>query len=324
MNEYLSKWLYIIENMHNDNTYKLAWGRAILECIHFKTYQEDNDEVIIYFDDISKNMIKYYWNQIFFFKLKQAPYKNKEPVICKFTKELIDRYIELAKKSYPVWFNEGLNEIINSDYKLVNKVIKKVSKTLHENVCWRFKNINQEVIDIYRYSKEEGSLIKFNKEEVKVLDEYNTILSKLLNFKWVQLLEGFNYAPNIANKVNGISNSQLKRNSLQKYKEQLLKQFKDGKIIDFYTGKEIDKSDISIDHVIPWSFMYSDDIWNLVITSKSYNSSKSNMVPNESDIERLKERNLKLLDVVDEKYKNDIKLSEELKLVDKFYYDCGL
>lgn len=31
---YISKWLIIIEQMNNDNTYKLAWGRAILECIN--------------------------------------------------------------------------------------------------------------------------------------------------------------------------------------------------------------------------------------------------------------------------------------------------
>ena len=36
------------------------------------------------------------------------------------------------------------------------------------------------------------------------------------------------------------------------------------KPIDFYTGDELDMDDISVDHVIPWSFMYSDDIWNLV------------------------------------------------------------
>lgn len=32
------------------------------------------------------------------------------------------------------------------------------------------------------------------------------------------------------------------------------------KPIDFYTGEELQPDDISVDHVIPWSFMYSDDI----------------------------------------------------------------
>lgn len=29
--DYLNKWFIVIEQMNNDNTYKLAWGRAIIE-----------------------------------------------------------------------------------------------------------------------------------------------------------------------------------------------------------------------------------------------------------------------------------------------------
>ena len=29
MNKYIQDWLDVIEYMNNDNTYKLAWGRAI-------------------------------------------------------------------------------------------------------------------------------------------------------------------------------------------------------------------------------------------------------------------------------------------------------
>ena len=81
---------------------------------------------------------------------------------------------------------------------------------------------------------------------------------------------------------------------------------------------------ISIDHVIPWSFMYSDDIWNLVVTSKSYNSSKSNSIPSEDVINKLKERNERLLEIVDNKFKEEIKISLEANYLDKFYRDCRL
>ena len=75
---YINDWLSIIEQMNNDNAYKLAWGRAIIECIAFDDYQTDNDTAIIHFDSISLRMLKYYWNQLFFFKLKQSPYKDSE------------------------------------------------------------------------------------------------------------------------------------------------------------------------------------------------------------------------------------------------------
>ena len=80
--KYISDWLLIIEQMNNDNTYKLAWGRAIIECVSMNDYIDLNDNIEIPFDNISLKMIKYYWNQMFFFNLKQSPYKYKNPVIC--------------------------------------------------------------------------------------------------------------------------------------------------------------------------------------------------------------------------------------------------
>ena len=83
MSDYIRQWLDIIENMNNDNTYKLAWGRALLECILYAP----SDDLTISFDEISRCMLKYYWNQVFFFKLKQGP--TKIPVIVQLTQECI-------------------------------------------------------------------------------------------------------------------------------------------------------------------------------------------------------------------------------------------
>lgn len=319
ISKYINYWLDIIEKMNNDNTYKLAWGRAILECISFdKCYEENVKNVYIKFDDISECMIRYYWNQIFFFNLKQSPLK--EPIVCQETKKLIEEYKIINNTTIPKWFDDGIKTIDIENYK---KTIKKVSKTLHENVAWRFKNIEGKAIDIYQIDKI-NNLVIFDYSAALELKEFSIILSKLLNYKWAQLLEKFNFAPKITLKVNGISQTKINRENLTKYKNQLLKEFKDNKIIDFYSGNELDINDISIDHVIPWSFMYSDDIWNLVITSKSNNSKKSNSIPSEEIIKKLKERNEKLEKVVDKKYKNDLELSRNLNYIDKFYRDCRL
>lgn len=319
INDYINKWITVIEQMNNDNTYKLAWGRAILECISFNKYKFESEDIIICFDDISECMIKYYWNQLFFFNLKQAPYKDKYPKICQYTMELIDLYKKTLNITIPIWFDEAKPKL-NKDY--YNKVVSNVSKTLHENVSWRFKRVGKDELDLYRYSKDEGSFICINKNELELLKEYSVILSKLLNYKWAQLLEKFNFCPKIVNKVNGISEAKLCRNSLSKYKDELLKEFNDGKVIDFYTGEELENDNISIDHVIPWSFMYSDDIWNLVVTSKSYNSSKSNSIPSEEVISKLKQRNEKLVNLLNGKYKDDLLLSIENNYLEKFYYEC--
>ena len=38
--------------------------------------------------------------------------------------------------------------------------------------------------------------------------------------------------------------------------------------ICFVTNRPISPNNLSIHHVIPWSYMYSDDLWNLVYVDK--------------------------------------------------------
>lgn len=325
MDNYLNQWITIIEQMNNENTYKLAWGRALLECIYNESYYiDDNSYVVIEFEEISKCMIKYYWNQSFFFNLKQSPNQNKPPIIWQETVKLIDEYKRITESTIPVWHDEGLEVLLSNNPDLYHKCLTKVVKTLHENVCWRFKKVQSDTLEIYIYEKELGSKVFFRQDDIHILKDYNVIIAKLLNYKWAQLLEKFNFAPKISNKVNGIAESRLRRNNLTKYKDALLAQYQNGQILDFYTGEPLSKNDISVDHVIPWSFMYSDDIWNLVLTSKSNNSSKSNSIPTKETIDKLKERNNRLLSILNGKFKEDIEVSIEHGYLDKFYYECKL
>ncbi len=109
--DYINKWLKIIEEMQNDNTYKLAFARALIENIANARYEVVDDKVVVDFDDIAVCMLKYYWNQLFYFKLKQAPYLTKEPVICQDTQKLIELYKRLAQTTIPKWFDEAIIEI---------------------------------------------------------------------------------------------------------------------------------------------------------------------------------------------------------------------
>ena len=51
----------IIRNCSVENTYKMAWARAIIEIIF-----EDPSECEIHLEQIAKKVIKYYWNQTIF------------------------------------------------------------------------------------------------------------------------------------------------------------------------------------------------------------------------------------------------------------------
>lgn len=319
--KYINDWLRIIESMKNDNTYKLAWGRALVECIYYEKCEVQGNKVVLSLNDIAKCMLKYYWNQTFFFALKQSPYEDKSPVVIQITNDLISRFVELNGSQIPVWFDKA-EEKLGSE---IDVAVQKVASKLPENVSWRFKRVDNEVLEIYEYdNKNRSQNVYFNKSDAKLLKEYALVISKLLNYKWAQLLEKYNYAPKIVNKVSSISEAKLRRESLTKYRNELMKQFNNGVAIDFYSGEPLDENDISVDHVIPWSFMYSDDIWNLVLTSKSNNSSKSNSIPSEEVIERLKERNSSLVGILDPKFDMEIRESINKGLIDKFYFECRM
>jgi hypothetical protein len=72
----------------------------------------------------------------------------------------------------------------------------------------------------------------------------------------------------------------------------------------------IAENELSVDHVIPWSYMFSDDLWNLVYCHKGENSEKSNRLPSGEDIIRLEERNKQLLD----RMRNNTKDYDQLQI----------
>ena len=317
MSDYIRMWLSIIENMNNDNTYKLAWGRALLELIVQLDVVED--ENVFSFKEIGHKMLKYYWNQLYFFNLKQSANSKKPPVIVTETYRCIDFYKEATSSSVPVWFDRAESEL-KKDPDFYDRELVVIARKLRDDVSWRFMNVKKDCLKIYGLDRD-SMTVSFSKSEVKDLKEYAFVLSQLLNYRWAQLLEKFNNSPRIALKVKGISDEKIRRNSLKKFRDILLLQMHEDKVMDFYSGKELRNDDISVDHVIPWSFMYSDDIWNLVLTSRSNNSSKSNSIPSEETIRRLEERNELLLNRIgkDSSFYDDLKCAVDNDYVQKFY-----
>ncbi|MEC9484828.1 MAG: HNH endonuclease domain-containing protein [Candidatus Izemoplasma sp.] len=296
MENYLSQWIKIIEEMKNDNTYKTAWGRGIIECAYLNEYSIEDDNVIMKQSDIALKMIKYYWNQTFFFGLSQG----KNPVILKQVKVLIE-YYKNEVDTYPKPWNE-VEAFFYKDARLLKKVISKILSNARINVCPRFRNVKTGTLMIYEILDKERLLV-FKQTDIATLKEYAFVLSKLLNYKWAQLLERFNLAPKISQKVNAASERKIKRSSLRKYKNLLLKYYHKEQVRDFYTGEVIDIKDIHIDHVIPWSFIYTNEIWNLVVTKSTTNMKKGNRPPTKVEIEKLKKRNSELMESIHDNHK---------------------
>ena len=286
------------------NTYKMAWIRSIVESC------EKNPKKIIHFDELSRLIFKYYWNQCIFFDLNQSNNRNKKPTIIQIVENSIKEYQSLRG------FKKDTFIRVEKD---VDIPVTKISTVLKKDVCEKFLNLGNKIQKIYDVDLPKREIKLSNPEVLKTNSE---ILYSLINYRWTQALETMDGSPRISKKIKGVDRDQFpKRGNLKKFREFI--EIENPKRKCFLTGKLISGTP-SIDHVIPWSYMYSDDLWNLVYVLPEENSSKSNRTPNKELIEKLKRRNIKLLKSMKKKGINN-KLTEELELaikndfVDKFW-----
>lgn len=199
MNNNYESFREIIKNCDYDNTYKMAWGKSLIEMS--LELDLSKDKVTIRLEDIAEKYIKYYWNQIIFFDLKQATNSNKIPTIIVIIKELIDKYYEYtnemileAKKISRVTFKK-LNLLKEYD-----DTIKSITKVLKQDVSWRFLLLDGKNTNIYDYVKG-NDYIQIESKLLKKLKENNEELLNIINYRWLLILKNINGYRNTNKKV---------------------------------------------------------------------------------------------------------------------------
>lgn len=313
----------IIRECNYTNTYKMAWAKALVEISLEEQYHTNMLEIDL--KNIANKFIKYYWNQTIFFNLIQGSNLIETPLILQYIQKLINEYYSFIGTRKPDRFERIEDYLKTTMAKEYNVCIAKTIKTLKADVSWRFTFINgKNYNEIYEYNKGDDKL-KILAENLEVLKNNHEDLFDIINYKWGLILETFNSSPRINKKVKIIDEQEVKRKSLSKFKEYL--DLENPKRKCFICGKQIKDKELSIDHVIPWSYLYSDDLWNLVYVHKSCNSSKSNVIPLEEDIKKLKNRNKRLIQKLKEKGMHgktldELDLAIQKDYVNKFWIGC--
>lgn len=141
---------------------------------------------------------------------------------------------------------------------------------------------------IYGFSKAKNS-IWLNWTSLSFLAKNKVVIEHLNYYEWLKMCEKIldsknSSIDNLSTKLEDIT----KRADLSFFKDQL-KDFS-LPLTCFYCGKPLKKG-FPLDHVIPWSFIKRDDLWNLTYCCSTCNSSKSDCVPSSRFIEKLIKRN---------------------------------
>ena len=127
MNDYVRTWNNLILNCSFDNTYKMAWSKALVELAANTNVNTDENVIGYNFNDVAKLCLKYYWNQTIYFDLIQSPNLRKPPEIITLTKELIKFYFDKRQSVQPVRFEKiDFNSIgLTNEYGFtVTKIVK--------------------------------------------------------------------------------------------------------------------------------------------------------------------------------------------------------
>jgi len=253
-------------------TYKYCFLKSLLDNL----YSFDKD-YSIGFSKLGETFVSIYWNMIAVYHIPQMPtYSTGERTIFE---KIIQKMISDKPYLNGVHF-ESIKEEDRAEY------IKKAVPEFSKNVIGAFYDDTDGMI--YGFSKKEKRLW-LNARSFKFLSDNKTIIEQVNYYQWLKMVEEILKSNNTSiDNLSTILECITQRNDLTKFKEDLHERGEEK--VCFYCGKKLGR-DIHLDHVIPWDFLKSDDLWNFVFTCPTCNTSKSNKIPDEEYINKLIERN---------------------------------
>lgn len=214
MEKYISEWISVIKRLKNDNTYKASWGKAILECIMKKEYEEIDGEIIIEEYFIVQKILKYYWNLNVYFHIRQGDFL----IVEKMTTEIHEDYLKRHKNG-KIWYDKA-ERFMKRDQVKYEKDISKLLRIVNDNVAHRFLNVGRKKIKLYRLDKRKKCLV-FTMEQIDLIQKYFNILNDLINYRWAMYLEIFNRTDHLIRKIVLVSEDNYNTKKLNYYKQYL-------------------------------------------------------------------------------------------------------
>lgn len=258
-------------------TYKFYWLLALLD-MHVKEQKNEMRAL-----DVASRMVAYAWYPIEYFKLsfgKGDSMSQIIPNVAELTGITVDDKLENK--------TETIMQAVAD-----NRKVKSNVKRLLRNVPFWFQTpwieTNNEHEMIARSQQLENDCLYS-------LSGWGENLTVTINLKWSQYLQT-NYDilrdftlwnltlflqaknPNVPN-ISGKLLRPEEREPLTKQKKFWNKVIEiGGSLHCIYTNKVLGVNDFDLDHFIPWSFVSHNQNWNLIPADGSFNSSKSDRIP---------------------------------------------
>jgi hypothetical protein len=270
MKNLLPKLKYLVSS-YNNSSYKYLVALSIIFCFNGKKRYS--------FEELFRFIIPFYFNMAVRYKIVERAAGKIPKVIQNIIDYCKDHRIKdylyegdfefLCKQNLKAFFVCPLVCFEHTD---------KVSKIKSENT-------------FFKYSLRE-KYIELTPQFYALLKDKNTkeIAKDVILLALVKFLEKYNTAPNIYHKIAG---EEPKRDLFRFKRIFADKNSPLASEICCICGKSL-KEDFSLDHFIPFNYLHSDDIWNLIPVHQICNSIKNKKTGSDEIFNYLVERNRKL------------------------------
>ncbi len=265
------KFISIITKESKSNTYKFALARFLLDHSH-----KPDSSSTVSFRDIAEKFLKYYWHQECKYRIRQNYDTKKIPSVVQvirdvFKEDMVDGRIHRFYKDM------SQEKIKNAEAEIRRRVFGSGKKS---QVVPRFQRLKgQQPPDgnlhirgtgvFYDYDVPSGQL-EIKPEALSFFSKNYDVLTKAVFLEWSRFLEKRNTLPRIIQKVES---EVVRRRTLTAY--QSIFQDQTG---CFYCKRALDERQTHVDHFIPWSYIFEDEPWNLVLACERCNLRKSNLL----------------------------------------------
>lgn len=280
-------------------SYKYGFLKALMENLY-----NVNQDLVLNYDKIFYSFTKIYWNLVIHHSLGQSNNRKQPSAIQKVLGNFCQEYA-IPKE----WTFDKLEASLQLE------IIKSIKNKGKRYVIGAFYADTQNFFYEFDLKKEH---LKFSAPVYKFLQKYQKIITYLTNYHLAKFLEKHNDVPNI-NYILGKVEVISKRSSLNEFYQILMKYDEN---VCFYCGTNLSnkRRKTHIDHFIPWSFIQSDNIWNLVMSCQDCNLSKNDKLAADHYLLVLIDRNEEFLEKSDLFQREDLQVYSEKKLTDLYQY----
>ncbi len=301
-NNYLSMFNRFFSNAGRmSSTYKPVFLRALLDIgdlhdpqkaknlIGKNWLERKNGRLLVDLNFIAVRFAKYYWDMGYSFRLRQS----QDPQDANITR-LIKNFHDPEKKPPTI---KELSEDKMEGFR--DMVIKKSIKP--EVLIHLLTDMN----DLYK--KTDSKTITLDENVIEFLHTHKILLRNGLTSVLAKYLEKLNHmTPQISNKIDS---ERINRTNLNDDIQLQMRKWQESKC--FYCKNEFQRP--HVDHVIPYNYVFSTEMYNCTLACQHCNCTKSDMLPTKPLFDDVLERNQEITDYLKNtnSFYNDPKIKQE-------------